>query len=114
MEIATRRTTSAGALLVALLAAPVLALAQGPVLSFDQLDIRLRLGATVYVTDAQGREIKGKIQSLAPDALTLDGDRMFARAAAEPRGQERRADRRGGGCWPRCGLWPRVLLQPRL
>jgi hypothetical protein len=78
MEIATRRTTSAGALFVALLGAPVLALAQGPVLSFDQLDTRLRLGATVYVSDAQGREITGKIQSLAPDALTLDRDRMFA------------------------------------
>ena len=78
MEVATRRTTSAGALLVALLAAPVLALAQGPVLSFDQLHTRLRLGATAYVTDAQDREIKGKTQSLAPDALTLDGDRVFA------------------------------------
>ena len=50
------------------------AAAQEPVRSFDQLNTRLKPGDTVYVTDAQGREIRGKIQTLAPDAITLEGD----------------------------------------
>jgi len=75
-----RHTTSAVALLVALLARPVLAAAQEPVASFDLLNTRLKPGDKVWVTDAQGREIEGKIQTLTPDALTLRGDgaRTFA------------------------------------
>jgi len=63
-----------------LVLAPVAATAQEPVKSFDQLNTRLKVGDTVWVTDAQGREIKGKIHSLSPDALTLgaDGSKTFA------------------------------------
>ena len=61
-------------ILAAALAAPSPALAQEPVTSFDQLSTRLKPGDTVYVTDAQGREIKGKIRDLSPSALTLEGD----------------------------------------
>jgi hypothetical protein len=53
---------------------PIVAAAQEPVKSFDQLNTRLKIGDTVYVTDAQGREVKSKIQTLAPDAITLKGD----------------------------------------
>jgi hypothetical protein len=60
--------------LAAALAAPGLALAQEPVKSFDQLDTRLKPGDTVWVTNAQGREVKGKIRELTPSALTLDGE----------------------------------------
>jgi len=65
----TSRILAAGA---ALLLLPVLAGAQEPVKSFDQLNTRLKVGDTIYVTDAQGRETKGKIRDLGPSALTLD------------------------------------------
>ena len=52
------------------LAAP--AVAQEPVKSFDLLDTRLKPGDTIWVTDAQGLEIKGKVQSLSPESLRLD------------------------------------------
>jgi len=60
-------------IVTALTAVPLLAMAQEPVRDFAQLNTRLRPGDTVWVTDAQGREIKGKIQTLAPDAITLKG-----------------------------------------
>jgi hypothetical protein len=62
------------------LASPAPCAAQEPVRSFDQLNTRLKPGDTVWVTDAQGRDIKGKIQALAPGAITLRGDdpRTFA------------------------------------
>jgi len=65
---------------IAILAACAPATAQEPVRSFDQLDTRLKPGDTVWVTDAQGREVKGKIQALGADALTLDsgGPRTFS------------------------------------
>jgi hypothetical protein len=58
----------------AALAAPAPCAAQEPVRDFSQLNTRLKPGDTVWVTDAQGREVKGKVQSLAPEALTLTGD----------------------------------------
>jgi len=53
---------------------PALAAAQEPVKSFDQLNTRLKPGDTVWVTDAQGREVKGRITSFAPDSMGIDGD----------------------------------------
>ena len=47
--------------------------AQDPVRDFSQLNTRLRPGDTIWVTDAQGREVKGRILSLGSDMLTLDG-----------------------------------------
>jgi hypothetical protein len=61
-------------LLASLLATASPAAAQEPVRDFTQLNTRLRPGDTVWVTDAQGREVEGKIQTLTPDALTLRGD----------------------------------------
>jgi hypothetical protein len=66
---------------VSLLLAVAFAAAQEPVRDFSQLNTRLRPGDTVWVTDAQGREVKGQILSLAPDQLTLEGG---ARAFAAP------------------------------
>ena len=60
-------------LAAALAAIPTRGGAQEPVASFDQLNTRIELGDTVWVTDAQGREIRGRIQRLAADALTLEG-----------------------------------------
>ena len=58
---------------VSLLLAFALAAAQEPVRDFTQLNTRLRAGDTVWVTDAQGREVKGKIAAIGADALTLGG-----------------------------------------
>jgi hypothetical protein len=68
------------AAVVVALAVPAAAAAQEPVTSFDQLNTRLKPGDTIWITDTQGREVKGKIQALAPDALTLTGGgpRTFA------------------------------------
>jgi hypothetical protein len=49
------------------------AAAQEPVRDFGQLNTRLRPGDTIWVTDAQGREVKGSILSLGADGLTLEG-----------------------------------------
>jgi hypothetical protein len=64
----------------AALAAPAPAAAQAPVTSFDQLNTRLKPGDTIWVTDSQGREVKGRIDSLAPDSLGVDagGFRTFS------------------------------------
>ena len=67
--ISARRILAAGA---ALLFVPALSGAQEPVRTFDQLDTRLRVGDTIWVTDAQGREIKGKIRDLSATSLLLD------------------------------------------
>ena len=66
---------------ISLLLAVAFAAAQEPVRDFSQLNTRLRPGDTIWVTDAQGREVKGQILSLAPDQLTLEGG---ARAFAGP------------------------------
>jgi len=70
-----KHTASAAIILVAsALCAPAVAWAQGPVTSFDQLNTRLKVGDTVWVTDAQGREVRGKILELHDASITLDGD----------------------------------------
>lgn len=61
--------------LAAALTSPGLASAQEPVRSFDLLNTRLKAGDTVWVTDAQGRETKGTVHRVTPDALILDGGR---------------------------------------
>lgn len=65
----TSRILAAGAALVLL---PALSAAQEPVKSFDQLNTRLKVGDTVWVTDAQGREVNGRIGSLSATSLLLD------------------------------------------
>ena len=58
---------------ISLLLAFALAAAQEPVRDFSQLNTRLRPGDTIWVTNAQGREVKGTILSLTADELTLEG-----------------------------------------
>jgi hypothetical protein len=67
-------STAAVAVVAAMLGAPAPAAAQEPVMSFDQLNTRLKVGDTIYVTDAQGREIKGKIRGFGTSGVTLDRD----------------------------------------
>ena len=68
--IASARRILAAAAATLLL--PALSGAQESVKSFDQLNTRLRVGDTIWVTDAQGREIKGKIRDLSATSLLLD------------------------------------------
>ena len=58
---------------VIVLAEPAPCAAQEPVTSFSVLAGELKPGDTVWVTDAQGRELKGKIGSLEPGAITVRG-----------------------------------------
>ena len=67
------------------LVAPALCAAQKPVTSFEQLNTRLKPGDTVWITDAEGREIEGRIQALAPDRITLEGGNANVFAAHDVR-----------------------------
>ena len=87
---------------ICLLFAFALAAAQEPVTSFDQLNTRLKVGDTVWITDAQGREVTGKIRALSPASLLLDAggtphDFEAARlpASSTPSAWGTRAPRRG-------------------
>lgn len=81
-----RRTAILVAVFVAAAAgAPALVAAQEPVTSFAQLDTRLKPGDTVWITDAEGREIEGRIQALAPDRITLEGGDAKVFAARDVR-----------------------------
>ena len=67
-----RLSRSTAMILVAVfIAVPALAAAQEPVRDFSQLNTRLKPGDTVWVTDSQGREIKGKITNLSSGSLAL-------------------------------------------
>ena len=80
---------------------PIRAVAQEPVQSFDQLKTRLKVGDTIHVTDAQGREIKGKVRGLGPSALTLDRDGPAILQADSVRVIEKRTPRpvKKGALW---------------
>jgi len=65
--------------------APALARAQEPVKSFDQLSTRLKPGDRVWVTDARGQEVEGRIERLSAGALTLDADAPTKFAAPDVR-----------------------------
>ena len=87
--------------LVLLGSSPRLVTAQEPVRDFSQLNTRLKPGDTIWVTDAQGREIKGKIRELTPSALTLDGDGARPYRAGDLRliQQQARDSNKNGALW---------------
>jgi len=67
-----RRTATATAAAAAILLLPALALGQEPVNAFDQLNTRLKIGNTIWVTDTEGREVKGRLTELHDASLVLD------------------------------------------
>jgi hypothetical protein len=69
----------------AALCVPATASAQEPVASFSQVGDRLKPGDTVWVTDAQGREVKGRIGSVTAETIALEGDAAPAFQAGEVR-----------------------------
>ena len=64
---------AAAVTLAAALCLPSPASAQTSSSVYPSLGDQLKPGDTIWVTDAQGREIKGKIGSLEPGAITLRG-----------------------------------------
>ena len=85
-------------LALAVFALPAICGAQEPVRDFTQLNTRLVPGDTVWVTDAQGREVKGRIGALGADAITLDGGGGRTFGAPDVRTIEvRRNDSLGNG-----------------
>ena len=90
------------ALLIVLL--PALAAAQEPVKSFDQLNTRLRPGDSVWITDAQGREIKGRVLEMTPASLVLDAGRRRALDARDVIAVRER----GGRSLGKAALWGTV------
>jgi hypothetical protein len=83
---------------------PALAAAQDPVKSFDQLNTRLKVGDSVRVTDAQGREVKGKITELHDASITLDRDGPTTLRADNVRLVERRSKSVG-----KAALWGLII-----
>jgi hypothetical protein len=66
-----------------LAAMPAIAAAQVPDTSFHKLPTRLRMGDKVYVTDATGHEIKGRVAELSPESLVpQSGGRLLDLPAA--------------------------------
>jgi len=65
------------------LAAPAPCAAQEPVIAFWQLRALLNPGDTIWITDAQGREIKGRVGSLTPETIALEGDASLVFGARE-------------------------------
>ena len=68
----TLARTGIAILVTALVTWPALAAAQEPVRDFTQLNTRLKPGDTVYVTDARGREVNGRITNLTSGSLALN------------------------------------------
>jgi hypothetical protein len=81
--------------------APAPSSAQQPVTSFSQLADLLKPGDSVSVTDAQGREVHGRIHALGSDALTLDGTKRELLPASAIQQVVRREGSRAG----RGALW---------
>lgn len=80
-------------IVAATLCVPAIASAQPSVGSFSELDGRLKPGDTVWVTNARGREVKGKIASITYERIALEGDK----APAFQDFEVRRIQRRGPG-----------------
>jgi hypothetical protein len=78
--------------------APGLAAAQEPGLAFDQLHRWLKPGDTVWLTDAQGREIKGAIRDIRPSSLVIEADGVKTFQAADVRQLVERGTRSTKAC----------------
>ena len=96
--ISAGRILAAGA---AMLLLPALAGAQEPGIAFDQLHRWLKPGDTVWLTDAQGREIKGTIRNIQPSLLVLEADGTRTFQASDVR----ELVERGGRSTKACALW---------
>lgn len=73
---------------------PVEASAQRAARSFEELQVRVKIGDTVYVIDGSGQETKGQIATLSAASLTLalDGNRRDFLPVAVTRVERRSRD----------------------
>lgn len=72
---ATRRTCAVlGEILSLLVWFPVVASAQPAAGSFQELQVRIKIGDIVYVIDESGRETRGKVDMVSDDSLWLNVD----------------------------------------
>lgn len=99
--IVTRAAAILGAAMTLTAFVPATARAQQPVAAFGELDTRLKPGDTVWITDAQGRDTKGRIRELTTAAIVLDGREPRTFAADTVRAVRERAGSRVG----RSTLW---------
>jgi len=98
------RSWPAALILTVLVGSSVAASAQEPVRSFEELNTRLKVGDTVWVTDALGRETKGTVLGVTPGELVLDGGRSRTFGPADVRAVRERAGRSLG----KATLWGTV------
>ena len=96
--ISAGRILAAGA---AMLILPALAGAQEPGIAFDQLHRWLNTGDVVWLTDAQGREIKGKVSDIQASSLVLEADGTKTFQASDVR----QLVERGSRSTKACALW---------
>jgi hypothetical protein len=57
---------------LAVFAFPAVASAQAVARTFDELNVRVRSGETVYVTDNESRTIDGLLLTVSADALVME------------------------------------------
>jgi hypothetical protein len=94
------RPTAVVAVVAALFLAPASAAAQEPVSSFDRLNTRVSVGDKVTVTDAEGRQVTGRIGTLKDASISIVGIDTTTLPADRVRLVERRSKSVG-----RAALW---------
>ena len=80
-----RAVKSAALLLAGLLATALPASAQESAASFETLAERIRVGQSIWVTDTQGREIRGRLERLSRNGLVLRTNGLEAFGAPDVR-----------------------------
>lgn len=81
----TRMTGAIRLAAAATLATATIASAQGVVSSFEELAGRLRIGQRIWVTDATGREVRGRLQGISSGQLVLKADGVKTFVASDVR-----------------------------
>lgn len=81
----TRELRAALLALGGLLAVGGAAAAQEPAASFDALNGRIQVGQRIWVTDASGREVRGRLERISGDELVLRTDRRTTIPASDVR-----------------------------
>ena len=77
-----RRVRTALLVVAGIVAAAAAVSAQEAAASFDALGTRIHVGERIWVTDAAGREVRGRLERLSSDGLVLkvNGPKTFAAA----------------------------------
>jgi hypothetical protein len=81
----TRTSRIVLAVVHGLVAIAAAASAQEAAPSFDTLAARLHVGQRIWVTDASGREVRGRLERLSSDGLVLKTDRLHTFVAPDVR-----------------------------